>query len=567
MTEWKFGDGSEAGTFGGPATGVGGSGLFLYFVEDPFSASNIQMTSDWMKQLDEPYCLSFYYNIYGPIPVNFQVRLFYRNSYTTIFARSGSQGNRWHQGHVTIHPQKETYRIVFYAFTPMYDKTRGHIGIDDFTVQSGECVTTPTHCDFESNTCAWTSEADDSYDFTFERIRKSDNSHSEETGGQKDRTTQTKYGYFMQIEAADQKEGEKAGLMSPPLPVPRGAITANCVNFWYHMYGTGIGSLIVNTYPTKVTRRVSFARSGNHGNHWWQAKVNVMTSDFTSSQQTGNYRVAIEAIRGETDLSDIGIDDILITNGTCDLPATCDFEHSQCGWSNLLEVGQFGWIRSNSATPSIFRGPSTDHTYGNETGYYMFIDDSVRANSGDFEQAYYASEIIPGSSTGHCFSFWYQMSGSQAGTLAIQLLYPAKEWDQNQTRWTKNGDHGDQWYQSTINIFSDGEDYSIVFTANMIGNLGKGNIAIDDLSLDLNGPCLDVTTPQPTPEPTMFLPCGFEQSNCGWHADSSSTTLYDWLVSSGSNLVASDAPLSDHTRSDQSGHYVSICKSELPFIF
>lgn len=59
-------------------------------------------------------------------------------------------------------------------------------------------------------------------------------------------------GMYMYIEASGRRPGQAAELISPVLPRTRGS----CVEFWYHMYGAGIGNLTVSAF--QLTTRPIF---------------------------------------------------------------------------------------------------------------------------------------------------------------------------------------------------------------------------------------------------------------------------------------------------------------------
>ena len=196
------------------------------------------------------------------------------------------------------------------------------------------------------------------------------------------------------------------------------------------------------------------------------------------------------------------------------------------------------------ATPD---GPNGDVS---GVGSYIYLASSEESNGNG--TARLLSPVASSDMGTVCFEFWYYMNGEHVDNLQILL----ETGTDAQSLWQRKSEQGMKWIFGEVTLDLQ-KGQRLVTQASLITE-SKGVIALDDFVVTA-GAChtLDVTTPQPTPEPTMFLPCGFEQSNCGWHADSSSTTLYDWLVCSGSNLVASDAPRSDHTLPDQSGHYVT----------
>ena len=60
------------------------------------------------------------------------------------------------------------------------------------------------------------------------------------------------------------------------------SITGNgslaCLQFWYHMYGSDMGSLTVFSRNAMV-----FNASGNHGNHWIKATRNIYLDNTVSN--------------------------------------------------------------------------------------------------------------------------------------------------------------------------------------------------------------------------------------------------------------------------------------------
>ena len=80
-------------------------------------------------------------------------------------------------------------------------------------------------------------------------------------------------GFYMYTEASSPRSrGDKARLISPTNP----ATTGSCLEFWYHMYGTDIGTLNVyarvgNTLPT----RALWSENGNQGNVWKIARTTI----------------------------------------------------------------------------------------------------------------------------------------------------------------------------------------------------------------------------------------------------------------------------------------------------
>ena len=93
------------------------------------------------------------------------------------------------------------------------------------------------------------------------------------------------------------------------------------LTFWYHMYGTAMGTLYVEVTEDCVTWTDIWSLSGNQGNTWYQATVDLTA--YAGSTITIRFR----SVTGSSYTSDICVDDILITatlGPECTIPADCD---------------------------------------------------------------------------------------------------------------------------------------------------------------------------------------------------------------------------------------------------
>jgi len=77
----------------------------------------------------------------------------------------------------------------------------------------------------------------------------------------------------MYTEATPQSPGDNAKLQ---LAVPRSNSTS-CLTFFFHMYGSGMGTLNVFSGDTMI-----FTASGDHGHRWIKGTRTVNSSDVVS---------------------------------------------------------------------------------------------------------------------------------------------------------------------------------------------------------------------------------------------------------------------------------------------
>ncbi|XP_039262787.2 MAM and LDL-receptor class A domain-containing protein 1-like isoform X1 [Styela clava] len=189
------------------------------------------------------------------------------------------------------------------------------------------------NCNFESRIepyCGMQQYTTDKFDW----IRHSGNTPSSGTGPINDHTLgSTKNGNYLFIEGSKPRTPNDNAIITTPalsaIPEER------CVVFWYHMYGNGIGKLRVyselsrtgsfkkfSKAPSKitVTSHVEFELSGEKGNAWRMAKINVKRSVQNPS---ASLRFHFEGVRGPKFRSDLAIDDICIAAGPCGPTSPC----------------------------------------------------------------------------------------------------------------------------------------------------------------------------------------------------------------------------------------------------
>ncbi|KAK3609972.1 hypothetical protein CHS0354_011808 [Potamilus streckersoni] len=249
-------------------------------------------------------CLTLWYNMYGVDIDN--LNIYAEDTCTKLTTRvhsiHGNQGQAWHKLFLTIPAQTNDYHILIEGTTGT--SYHGDIAIDDVTIANGKCSGTIFECDFEQNECGMKESNTDNFDW----IRQKGGTSSTGTGPDTDHTTGTTDGNYIYIESSSPRvTGDKADLSTPSLD-PK---IAYCLDFWYSMYGGSMGSMKVDiASPTLSIRRNLWSMSGNQGQGWHNAKVNV-------PPQTSAFVLVFEGVRGVDFTSDAALDDIKVTQGTC----------------------------------------------------------------------------------------------------------------------------------------------------------------------------------------------------------------------------------------------------------
>ncbi|GFS24286.1 MAM domain-containing protein 2, partial [Elysia marginata] len=129
----------------------------------------------------------------------------------------------------------------------------------------------------------------------------------------------------------------------------------------------------------------------------------------------------------------------------------CDFKLGLCQWRNVEDRSDdFDWVRNQGKTQSLQTGPSTDHTSGTASGYYMYVESSNRQQG---ERARLASQTFPPvDDQDYCLTFWYNMFGSGIGSLRVIVLTNASLdiISTEATLWELDGSSGDQWLAAQV---------------------------------------------------------------------------------------------------------------------
>ncbi|GFO50662.1 MAM and LDL-receptor class a domain-containing protein 1 [Plakobranchus ocellatus] len=118
----------------------------------------------------------------------------------------------------------------------------------------------------------------------------------------------------------------------------------------------------------------------------------------------------------------------------------CDFE-SPCPLSQRPS-NTLKWTLHSGQTGSTGTGPNNDHTIGNSTGHYVFIEASRQRQSDT--AILYSPSIVEEPGCSFLLSFYYSMYGADIGTLSVKMTG-----SQNDI-WSLTGEQSNQWLKATI---------------------------------------------------------------------------------------------------------------------
>ncbi|BFZ04222.1 hypothetical protein BsWGS_07261 [Bradybaena similaris] len=560
--DWQRQATRDPTTSSGPTADHSGTGFFA-FID---SSAPRRLSDNAILNSPSTFgqnCIVFWYYMWGDHINKLNV---YRgpNKLQLLWTRQGTQGNKWLQANIFI-SSSYAYQIQIEAVVGT--GAGGDIAIDDISAVSGKCPEAllgfpGVSCDFEEDFCGYVQEEQgDQFDWT----RYSGSTPSYDTGPLEDHTYGTYYGHYIYTEASNQEYEDKAVIYMGPV---NNSLSDMCLEFWYNMYGDGQGTLTVYTRPTGTSGYGPslWTKSGNQGQAWIKATVDIKPN-------SNRIDILFEASIGTNSDSDTAIDDIVLRNGKCAGKGNCDFQMDTCSWSNIHN-DSMDWLSHSGQTPSDETGPLNDHTYGNLSGKYLFIETSDPVREGD--NAILQSELFDPESDMVCFHFFYNMYGVSIGTLRVWLLYYNTSLNKlpvisRQVVWELSGNQAQAWYEGIVPIFHPPRSYKIQMEG-VAGWEYTGDIAIDDISfIHSSNPCIltpakaspSNSLPNPTPTPPMGqIPanfnCNFDTNLCGWTSDSSGGQL--WTRYQGPTTSSDTGPDQDHTSGI--GYYIYLETSD-----
>ncbi|XP_032395926.1 MAM domain-containing protein 2 [Etheostoma spectabile] len=344
-------------------------------------------------------------------------------------------------------------------------------------------------CNFESDTCGYTSDAD----FASWTLHKD--------------------GRFVELDTAvsdDQDEMRTQRditgvLLSPALEQAEWS----CLRLVYQIAGSG---------SLEVRQRMegkSFDRplwSSQEPSDSW------VISSMDLQSNTEPYRVVIEGKPGQSAGNSVAIFEIHIIPGYC---LDCDFEESHlCGYSNEWNAN-VNWYVGGGGTQILHNNIPDDHTYNNRTGHLMYVDSVYAKTFKEVAKLVSPMTTVPMSG---CLSFQYQRSEERGNLFSVftkdQLGQYQELWRagaENQSNWSGTLE---EWIPVQVDLKA---PYSVQVVFEVSFNSPRGGrVAIDDISFS---PEFCSTDTEPTFDPSIAN-CDFESGFCRYIQDQVMLSLW-----------------------------------------
>ncbi|XP_035524535.1 MAM domain-containing protein 2-like [Morone saxatilis] len=343
----------------------------------------------------------------------------------------------------------------------------------------------PGSCNFESNTCGYTSDAD----LTSWTLHKD--------------------GRFVAVDAAmeyDLEDGVTADagsqreitgvLLSPALEQGEWS----CLRLVYQI--TESGRLEVR----QRTEGESFDKP------LWSSQApsdSWVISSMDLQNNTEPYRIVIEGKPGQSAGNSVAIFEIHISPGYC---LECDFEESHlCGYTNQWNAN-VNWYVGGGGVQLLNNNILNDHTYNNKTGHLMYVDSVYAKTFKEVAKLVSPMTTVPMSG---CLSFQYQRSEERGNLFSVFTRDPLGQYQElwragteNQSDWTLG-----EWIPVQVDMKA---PYSVQVVFEVSFNSPRGGrVAVDDISFS---PEFCSTDTEPTFDPSIAN-CDFESGLCRYSED------------------------------------------------
>ncbi|CAJ1072730.1 MAM and LDL-receptor class A domain-containing protein 2 [Xyrichtys novacula] len=535
---WK----RNQGGFVGPA----GDGYYMLISAKSSTISSKARLVSFPQPADRAICVSFWYHIFGNSIGSLKFIAKYSDeAETVVWMRSGTQGNKWRFADLTFNSDKPIQFII----EAENDGDQGSIAIDNIMVTSGENGSCPAEreCTFQGSLCGLLPQP--SANFTWKRSSGS-TKPSNSSGPSTDHTLGTEQGYYLSAQLWSHPEGSRGGVMTAlmePTP-PEG----ECLMFWYHMEGSGVGELNVNlqTPDSHTPAAQLWTRRGDQGKHWRHGRATLLSPN-------SQYQVVFEAVVGEKPGRDIALDDLTVMNGACPPPGFCDFEMDLCGWvsSPPAESGvDWDWLSGESGGVLI---PKRDHTTNSALGHFALFtpSDSDREVTAKLE-----SETMEAVDRA-CLEIWHYAGGWTVNVPSgITLTVFVNETAGLHPVWSTRGFINSTWIRDRVDYNASGP-HQIILQATCPESV-HASFALDDVHIIRDLSCEDLiptTTPipatTPTTPPASAMDCTFEQGLCSWVQEVNDDL--NWTLTYGLKVEQPwDGPEYDHTVGNNQGFFL-----------
>ncbi len=314
---WTVSTGSTPSSNTGPTTAYQGNGYFYMESSSPNYPSKVATFQSVCYDLNgfSTASIDFWYHMYGATmgTLNLEVSSNNGTSWTNVWSLSGNQGNSWLNATVDLSAYAGgnlSYRFAGTTTTSFTsDFTLDQVTVDAGNGGGGECTTCPATISTFPHTLNFESGAGSICQYTGDDFNWTVSSGSTPSVNTGPTAAYQGNGYFY-MESSSPNYPSKVATFQSACYDLNGFSSAD-IDFWYHMYGTTMGTLNLEVSANNGTTWTNvWSLSGNQGNTWNNAVVDLssytgsnlsyrftgttttsFTSDFTLDQVTVNASV------------------------------------------------------------------------------------------------------------------------------------------------------------------------------------------------------------------------------------------------------------------------------------
>ncbi|XP_013397767.1 MAM and LDL-receptor class A domain-containing protein 1-like [Lingula anatina] len=423
-----------------------------------------QLVSPVYSTTTQYQCLQFWYHMFGRNIGTLNVYLKVGAVTAKIWSETGDQGNKWYIASASIPPQNRLFQVVFEGVRGT--GYQGDIAIDDYAIKSGACPVPG--------------------------------------------------GYYIFVETSNpRKTGDAAQIESPT--VTPGGQWRKCLRFWYHMYGAHVDKLNVYTKSVSLSKPI-WTKQGTQGNAWKLAEIQLGI--------TAQYTVVIEALRGPGWQGDIAIDDVTLSDGSCQPGGPIKFSTPNTfGYRNVF-------LDLSGVTSVSFKLKACSD------GHIQLQPTKSSPEQMNYEAVIggwsNTQSVIRDSKNGHVVT-------TKSKVLECGALKPFWiSWDGGHIRVGQGLATGQGIFLDYINP-----------TKFVVGGLAVSTGYGADGYWEINDPTGSGTKP-------LSTYCTFENGTCGWTQDTTGDQ-FDWILLGGSTGSGGTGPTTDHTYGTGAGNWQNRC--------
>jgi MAM domain, meprin/A5/mu/Secretion system C-terminal sorting domain len=221
-------------------------------------------------------------------------------------------------------------------------------------------------------------------------------------------------------------------------------------------------------------QNLSMPSSGNHDLKTWISVGGDLYANDDTSEAT------ISVVPGTT--APANVNETFESMPLCSTISNC--ESGNCtmrnGWINASNntLDDIDWRVSQGLTPTTSTGPDIDHTMGNATGNYIYLEASTCSN----RQADLISPCINlNGVAAPKLTFWYHMYGADMGSLHLDII------GENQVYTdfipAHVGNRGTSWLKDSADLSQFSGQTIVIKFRGITGNDLLSDMALDDISI------------------------------------------------------------------------------------